>query len=291
MTDYFTDRNFQLPERSNEQIEERLWGALVSLIDSRLADNSFGYGFPAACPDGEGPCGCNDTSFARMLEGEIPWAEWPLRATRLPETPVILDILEFCAASIGEAIEGAWHSFYRHHHLRWDHAVGLSRFVADVNRLLRRNAVAYELDPLGKATRILPEPMQKLMSNQFSTGDDLCDQMIAAARSRIMLPKHEERREALEKIWDAFERFKTLEAGDKRASAERLLDRAASPGTYFRNMLGFEAKALTDIGNSVGIRHSELKQEYVTGTEAIDYLFTRMFAFIYLVAKAAGRQS
>jgi hypothetical protein len=290
MTDYFTDREFAWTDRTNECIDERLWAAIVSLIEIRLEDHSFGYGFPAGCPDGEGPCGCNDRAFAQMLEGEIPWIEWPLKARVLPQTPVILDLLEFCAAAVGEPIEGAWHSFYRHSHLKWDHEAGRARFVGDANRLLRRNGVAFELDDSGKARRILPEPVREVLSAaQFSTGDALCDQMIDAARKRLVLPNPAERRESLEKLWDAYERMKTLEPGDKRAAADALLDKAAPPGTRLREIIAQEAKALTDIGNSGGIRHSETSQEHVTDASAIDYLFTRMFSFLYFLAKRSGR--
>lgn len=54
-------------------------------------------------------------------------------------------------------------------------------------------------------------------------------------------------------------------------------------------MLGEEAMALTSIGNTFRIRHSETDRELLTATEQVDYLFARMFAFIRIVLKAAGR--
>jgi hypothetical protein len=58
-------------------------------------------------------------------------------------------------------------------------------------------------------------------------------------------------RTSAEKLWDAFERLKTLEPGaDKRAQADTLLDRTAVPSTpRMRMLLRDEAKVLTDIGN------------------------------------------
>ena len=41
----------------------------------------------------------------------------------------------------------------------------------------------------------------------------------------IRIPKVS--KEALEKLWDAWERLKTLEAGDKKSSIKTLLDKAA----------------------------------------------------------------
>jgi hypothetical protein len=290
MTDYFTDRELPSAERTNEHIEERVWAAILGLIDTRLNDNSFGYGFPESCPDGMGPCGCDRNNFALMLEGEIPWITWPLRPSTVPDTPIILDVLEFCAAAVGTPIEGGWHPYFSHYHLSWDRDDGLDKFIATTNRLFRRNGIAFELDVNGKARRVMPEPMRQLVTSaRFHTGDDRCDELLNTARDRIMRPKPEERREALEKLWDAFERIKTLEAGDKKAAATALLSHAAAPDTIYRTFLDSEARSLTDIGNTLGIRHSETQQEYVSGNENIDYLFTRMFAFIYLVAKKSGR--
>jgi hypothetical protein len=63
------------------------------------------------------------------------------------------------------------------------------------------------------------------------------------------------RRESLEKLWDAWERLKTVEPGkDKKASAKALLDKAAVEPN-FRNKLEQEARELTDIGNTFMIRH------------------------------------
>ncbi len=110
------------------------------------------------------PCGCDEQAFRQVLGAEVPWIEWPLSPNVVPDTPVILDLLEFCASAVGEPIQGAYHSYYRHPHLSWDRDAGLARFVADVNLLFRRNAVAYELTATGQARRLLP---QVSMAAQF----------------------------------------------------------------------------------------------------------------------------
>ena len=226
-----------------------------------------------------------------MLRAEVGDIDWPLPDQGLPPTDVILDVLVFCADSVGKPINGAYHSFYQHHHLSWNREAGLARFLSDVNRIFARNGVAYELTPDGQARRLLPEPFAKaLRSTVFRTGDDETDRLLETARHRIALPKEDDRRDALEKVWDAFERVKTLEPGsDKRQRADALLDRAAVPGTEFRKILGEEALALTRIGNTFRIRHSEVDQERLSSLEHVDYLFWRMFAFVRMVLKATGR--
>ena len=104
-------------------------------------------------------------------------------------------------------------------------------------------------------------------------------------------PRESDRRDALDKLWDAFERIKTIEPGaNKRAQADLLLDRTTK-APKLRGFLGQEAKALTEIGNGLFIRHSETTQEPVQTPEQIDYLFHRMFSFLRLVLRATGRGS
>ncbi|PKB25319.1 hypothetical protein B0I00_0514 [Novosphingobium kunmingense] len=293
MTDqrYYTDRAYGPRPAVVVTIDERVWGGLLALIETRISGGAFGARFPEQCPDGQGPCGCDEQAFSRVLLAEVPWIEWPLRAGEVPETPVILDLLEFCASAVGEPLEGFFHPFYRHYHLSWDREAGLAAFVADVNLLFRRNAVAYQLDDVGQARRILPQPVAETLGwAMFQTGEEETDRLLEAARSRFMSPKPEDRRDALEKLWDAFERLKTLEAGaDKKAQANALLDRSADPGTALRETLGEEAVALTKIGNSFRIRHSETSQEPIGRSEQLDWLFVRMFAFVRLVLRSSGR--
>jgi hypothetical protein len=291
MPSYFTDREYGEQPRTGDAIDQRLWSALVAVIETRLCDGSFGYRFPEQCPDGNAACGCDDQAFGRVLVGEVPWAEWPLSAERVPATPVILDILEFCATSVGQPVQGADHPFYRHHHLSWYREAGLQRFLDEINLLFARNGVAFELTPTGQARRLLPQPLGEALAwTSFSTGEPETNRLLESARLRIASPKPEDRQDAVEKLWDAFERLKTLEPGrDKKAQAEALLDRAATPGSKLRQVLGEEAMALTSIGNTFRIRHSETDRELLTATEQVDYLFARMFAFIRIVLKATGR--
>ncbi|TNE61356.1 MAG: hypothetical protein EP341_00770 [Sphingomonadales bacterium] len=291
MSNYFTDREYGVRPQTIEAIDERLWAGLYSLIQKGIGDGSFGCRFPEQCPDGNGPCGCDEQAFRQMLGAEVPCIGWPLSADEAPDTPVILDLLEFCAKAVGEPIQGAYHSYYRHHHLSWNRDAGLARFVGDVNLLFRRNAVAYELTAVGQARRLLPQAISNtIFWALFQTGDAETDRLLEAARHRFLLPKLEDRRDALEKLWDAFERLKTLEPGaNKRVQAEALLDRVAPPGSRFREALGREAAELTTIGNSFRIRHSETTQEALTSLDQIDYLFTRMFAFVRMILKGTGR--
>ena len=113
--------------------------------------------------------------------------------------------------------------------------------------------------------------------------------MLEVARQKFLNRAPDVRRESLEKLWDAWERLKTLEPGkDKKTSTKALLDKVTADPA-FRERLETEATQLTDIGNKFMIRHTETDKVPIVASEQVDYLFHRMFAAIRLVLKATGR--
>ncbi|GAH66143.1 unnamed protein product, partial [marine sediment metagenome] len=119
---------------------------------------------------------------------------------------------------------------------------------------------------------------------QFNTADTELDAMLESSRSKYLSPDPDIRRESLEKLWDAWERVKTIEPAPE-ASVERLLDKATSEAK-FREALENEALELTRIGNTFQIRHSETSQIPLESSEHIDYLFHRLFALIQLLLRS-----
>jgi hypothetical protein len=160
-----------------------------------------------------------------------------------------------------------------------------------VNRMFERNGMAFELKD-GEVVRIAPAVLHEdLAVSVFRTGDATRDELLEASRQKILNRSLDVRRESLEKLWDAWERLKTLEPGrDKRESAGRLLDKATDKPT-FRAKMEQEARQLTDIGNTFMIRHAETDKIPITQSAHIDYLFHRMFAMIRLLLKSSGRSA
>lgn len=291
---YFSDRERGPRARTSEEIGATVWTALRHQIETRIEDGSFGYKFPENCSDGAGPCGCDQLKFDELARAEIPdLPESWLRRNEdtLPDVLTILDLLEFCARAVAKPVKGGYHDFFRHYHLDFDRDPGLKELVDDVNRLLARNGIGFELNPEGRAVRLGPPLLRDaLASAAFHTGDTETDRLLEDARRLILSPNIGDRRNALEKLWDAFERLKTLEPGsDKRAQATALLAKAAQ-APRLRAFLETEAKELTTIGNSLQIRHFETTQEKLERPEDVDYLFHRMFSFIRLVLRTTGRE-
>lgn len=288
MPTYFTDRENGAQPRTVDVINERLWGGLYTLINTRLHDGGFGYRFPEQCRDGNGPCGCDSSAFGLGLAAEVPNVCWPLNANTVPATPDVMDLLEFCASSVGEPIQDSYHEYYKHHHLSWNKDQGLANFVQAVNVIFVRNGIAYELTDKGHARRLLPQPFAEMLGRTlFKTEDAQTNQLLELARQKIASHKPEDRQDALEKLWDAFERLKTHESGsDKKTQANKMLNKVEPADPKFHKLLADEASALTEIGNTFCIRHFETNQENLTAAAHVDYVFMRMFAFIEIILKS-----
>ncbi|MHB1936940.1 MAG: hypothetical protein ACYCOR_10175 [Acidobacteriaceae bacterium] len=115
------------------------------------------------------------------------------------------------------------------------------------------------------------------------------DELLEDARHKFLNRDLKTRRESLEKLWDAWERLKTIEPGrDKKEQAKALLSRAsAEPNLLGR--LENEAMELTEIGNKFMIRHTETDKVPINESIHVDYLFQRMFAIVRLLLRSSSR--
>ena len=165
----------------------------------------------------------------------------------------------------------------------------LYSYITGVNQVLERDKIAYELNERGEIERLGTLIMSDLVRDAiFKTGDDELNELFEVARDKFISRHPAVRREGLEKLWDAWERLKTLEVpGDKKASTSALLDRVADGP--MRERLETEAKELTAIGNKFRIRHSETDSIPIEDDRHVDYLFHRMFSLVYLLLDATGR--
>lgn len=286
---YFSDRELGPKPRIVEEISYGAWGGIIVLTDSRITDGSFGYRFPLVCQDGAVPYGCDINSFSQALRAEIPGIAWPLNQEQVPPTLVVLDLIEFCYQAAGKPVTIDYHPFFKHNHLRFERSEGQIAFRSDVNRIFARNGLAYELDHKGDIIRLPPVLIgEALKSARFRTDDAELDEMLETARRKYLDPDLTVRREALEKLWDVWERLKTIEPGkDKKESVTALLNRAAAE-PKFRETLEKDANELTRIGNTFKIRHSETIQVPLERSEHVDYLFHRLFALIHMLLQVRG---
>jgi hypothetical protein len=129
--------------------------------------------------------------------------------------------------------------------------------------------------------RVLPAASVEALRVRPASTDPELDQMLQEACTLFASPVPAERERALERLWDAWERAKTLH-GDKKQSVKKLLDEATSDPS-FRQLIEDDAKALTDAGNVFYIRHKETSQTKLLRPEETDYLFMRLHTLLMLV--------
>lgn len=302
MTGYFSDRENGPRARAEQVISPTVWAGLVGTVQALINSGAFGLRFPERCPDGQAICGCDSDAFAASVIAEMPGLAWPLETTCVegdgflsqrqpfaPDTLLILDFIEFVYAAVAKPIPGKYHDFFSHHHLTFDQETGQEEFRATVNRIFARNGVAFEMQSAGSIVRVLPPVLgEDLKRTLFNTGDRTLDNMLEECRTKFSDRNPLVRREALERLWDAWERLKSLaDPSDKKRSVKIILDAVTSePSLQVR--LEEEATELNSIGNGHLIRHSEVNQVPVIDVDHVDYLFHRLFAMIQLVLRKKG---
>ena len=285
---YFSEREDGEIPREKKEISDFVWEGIKALIQARVNDGSFGASYPVPCEDVGAIIGTDADAFWRALKADIPKLQDWWQAEKPSRTLDILDMIEFCWRCIGKPSQRGYHKFFSHHHLDFDTEAGQDEFRDDINRIFRRNGLAYELTEEGGIERLVPPVLrEELESAQFYTGDAELDRMLDVAKRKFFDLDEEIRREALKFLWDAWERLKTLgEESDKKAQITSLLDRTAgSSSPKFREALERDAHELTKIGNTFQIRHSERNQEQLVRSEHVDYLFHRLFALIHMILR------
>jgi hypothetical protein len=293
MDEYFSDRERGPKARTEEIISPALWGGIVSVVDSLVARGALGAKYPENCPDGQGTIGTDTRGLGLALRAEIPGLQWPLetetgdrwnRTPYAPDTLLVLDFIEFCYKAVAHPIQLNFHSFFGHHHLAFDEPEGKLKFTSDINRLFSRNGLAFNLKNDGKIERLAPPVFHETLTSIFYiTGDSKLDSMLGESRTKFLNSDPAIRRESLERLWDCWERLKSiLDPSDKKQSANALLARASADES-FRVVLHDEARKLNEIGNSFHIRHSEVTQSPLSESAHVDYLFQRLHGLIHLL--------
>jgi len=143
----------------------------------------------------------------------------------------------------------------------------------------------------GIVRRLLPKPLiEAIQQTEFATGDADTDALLGRAIALLSSRQADAHQDALEKLWDAFERTKTLESADKKQSAEALLTAAQAPDApLFNEAVRVEFDVLTRLGNKLRIRHSETDKEPISSRREAEYLFHRMFALLRYILLQTDR--
>lgn len=137
-------------------------------------------------------------------------------------------------------------------------------------------------------TRVIPPVLAQDIGRLPSTGNTIFDELMREAVTQYQDPNPAARQRAAEKLWDAWERLKTLDDPDKKRGSATMLDCAAQEPALRAN-LEAEANTLTKLGNDFQIRHFETSKTEIADPAQLDYLFHRLFALIQLVLVMRAR--
>lgn len=293
---YFSDKERGTKPRTIEKVSPAAWGGIGALIESLVSTGAFGHKYPEVCPDERGITGTDAQTFSLALKAEIPDIEWPFKTKRkkpgglswdtepyAPDTLCILDLLQFCYSLVAKPIQRDYHEYFGHFHLGFDIDAGKEEFREKINIILERNGIAFKLNLDGSIERFVPPIIREAISTHFHSGDQILDQMIEDAQKKFINPNPGIRREAVERLWDCWERIKTLEIPDNKKESTNILLNKVSSDPEVRSLIENEARELTEIGNKFHIRHSEITQIRISDSAIIDYLFHRLFSIIQLL--------
>jgi hypothetical protein len=286
----FTDRYGQGLPRTKEELDDESRAAIWRLLTNRIEQEWFGFAFPEQCDDGYVYAGTATNRLQRDMSAyRILWPPYQLRGAEPATDGQVFDAVEYSYQHVAEPSDPTYHSYMSHSHWSYDQGKGRARFQEDVNLLFQRNGLAFELKD-GEVKRIAPAVLHEALEQcVFNTGDNELDRLLETGREKFLHRNLDVRKEGLEKLWDAWERLKTIEPGaNKPAQVKAILDKGAAE-PVFRERLEIEARELNFIGNNLMIRHTEVCKPPIGESAHVDYLFHRMFAMIRLLLKSSGR--
>jgi hypothetical protein len=285
--DYYSDRTRGPRPRTEEEVEDALWAAVLALLERAIDNGALARDFPIRCEDGNGIYACDRDGVMATIAAEIPELDCPLSPHVVPPTLAVLDLLEFIQRYAYAVTDGPYHRFFDHHHLRFDRAEGFGEYRDTINRLLARSGTVYQLNEGGHMERLVPAAVAADLRYELPrTRDREFDKLLDTAKRKYLDPDPDTRQEALEKLWDAFERAKTMLHSDKKSGVAKLVAAATRETSREEaKLLDQEMKDLTDIGNQFRIRHHETKA-ILPSSAFVDQLFRRMYACLLRVHPA-----
>lgn len=290
MTQLYSDRINGPRPRTVQEISAPVEKALQSLVESFQDRDYFGIDYPEPCPDNGRSCGTNEDNLEAARVGMVPelkhW-RYNVRTNHSEEptvpTMAIFDALEWHASHVGEPKDQDYHEYFSHYHMKWDREAGFRAFRDELNSILARHGIAFEMSADGRITRIVEGPVaDQLRVTIFDSGDAVTDSLLEFARIRFFDRDTDAAQRSIEALWDAFERLKThADPSSKKTSAEALIN-AAAQSLQEKELIKNEMRELTAIGNTWRIRHHEKnKIELGEDRRLRDYLFLRMFALLH----------
>ncbi|PRY82873.1 hypothetical protein [Alkalibacterium olivapovliticus] len=132
----------------------------------------------------------------------------------------------------------------------------------------------------GTNEKIENKASEQLEQSTSQSIDEIVNNKIEESKLYIRDTDSDKKQIALEKIWDGFERLKTVYGEDKKASVKELITAVSNGSAEAEKVLDDEFNELTAIGNSYQIRHFENGKTLVHSDHQKEYFYFRMLSLI-----------
>jgi hypothetical protein len=269
----------------DDKERERRFGVVTrGLIEDLGRDRDFWVEIAPVemCPDGH-PGGLDVDTFRRRVQNKVGidlWADLSLRSS--------LDLLKF-AYQFASAPKSYWfHQFCGGNHpsmsepfdtarARYDLTVEVNQRLSDFGIDLRMRGGAFQ--------KVIPEELDPLFTPLEGGLDALAEGRVRNAI--IAFKQDRERRDAVWRLVQAFERAKTLFDRDKQIGA-RAMAEALSPHPDLINEVETAIKALTDIGHNA-FRHDEANRPIALDEADLEFWFMQFLVLLRAVDRALAR--
>jgi DNA-binding PadR family transcriptional regulator len=125
----------------------------------------------------------------------------------------------------------------------------------------------------------------ELVRNTNKVSDENLKKLITEATRKFVDKNPEERKYAVEKIWDAMERLKTILDTDKAKGVAIIVKKIGACDKDYMALFDTEFRTLTEIGNKFQIRHFETNKIPIADDRYYDYLFYRCAALVNIACQ------
>lgn len=288
LTDFYSDRFDTDGEEGESDLPEKTTKGLLSVFSTKVGQNWFAHAYPVNCPDGRGIYDTDRSELFAQIEALIPGASATAIASANLPMLAIFDLLEFAVDNAAVPSNRSYHEFPEHYELSFDKRAGQEELSTEINRMLKRGDTGYHMTK-GRVIERIGTPMVRRIHGTLrpDTGDEEADRLIKSALFMYKDKDPNQRKLAIQELWDAFERIKTLEEGkDKKAKINTLL--AHLDGREFRASVNQDMNDLTSFGNQFDIRHKETSTLSLS-PDHYDYVFVRLANVVTLLLQESGR--
>ena len=213
-----------------------------------------------------------DSVNSKMLQ-EIGHELFPLNPLRRPNEDSIFDLIEFFFNHVSKPVDVD----------KSDVAKAKYEYTIGINRLFNNFNLAYELRK-GVIKDLHSKTIDRIVLNDsFEIPDSETQDMLNLAVEKFYSRNPEDKKIALEKLVDVYQRISSWEDKDKKKSIEKLLERASGGDIRIKEALGCDLNSMWKIANDFMIRHTEVGKIPITDNDFREYLFYAYYNCIRLI--------